>query len=107
MESQLAPNEDPLGLKELAVSYDYLIYKINDYIKNLSDQTYDAVTAKLSLICNDYLNDQLQLDKELNDVDLLLEECNAMEIEFLKVKQLSMFINDFKLRLANLENSFN
>lgn len=102
----MADAEDPLGLKELALNYDYLVFKINDYIANLSQVTYDAVSSKEKLVKQDYLTNQLHLTDELQSIDELLRKCNELELEFIKVDQLKLFVEDFKQRLFELETEY-
>ncbi|EGV66696.1 hypothetical protein PSN45_002684 [Yamadazyma tenuis] len=98
--------EDPMGLKQLALSYDYLIYKINDHVKSLSDITFESVSQKESLIKRDYLQQQLKLDMEMAQIDKLLVECDKLELEFMKLDQLKGFVDDFKVRVSRLETQF-
>ncbi|KAK6200241.1 uncharacterized protein RJT21DRAFT_114667 [Scheffersomyces amazonensis] len=100
------PDPDPLEIKQLALSYDYLIYKINDHIANLADDTYETIRHKQSLIEINYFEDQLDLPGQLQEVDRLLEQCNQLELDFLKLDQLRMFIGDFKNRIDALERGF-
>ena len=37
---------DPLELKKLSLNYDYLMYKIKDYINTLTEQTYQSILSK-------------------------------------------------------------
>lgn len=105
--SQEVPeDDDPLHLKQLALNYDYLIYKINDHISTLSEQTYQSVSNKQILIKQNYLQDQLGLDKEMNNINQLIDQCNDLESNFMKLNQLETFVNDFKSRLQYLEEEF-
>lgn len=99
-------SDDPLELKQLAIKYDYLIYKINDHISTLSEQTFLAVTKKTELVSDDYFDQQLQLDQRLQKADQLLRQCNDIDMLFLKLSQLYMFVDDFKERIAHLEREF-
>lgn len=101
--SQLTEEEDPLGLKELALNYDYLIYKMNDHMNNLSELTYTAVKDK-EILVNEYLEKKLQLDKEMKEIDSILQKCEELELEFMKLDQLSSFIEGFKKRLDTIES---
>ncbi|KAG2732517.1 hypothetical protein G9P44_004934 [Scheffersomyces stipitis] len=94
---------DPLELRKLALSYDYLIYKINDHVSTMADTTYQSILSKQKLIENNYFEDQLHLQDELDHVETLLDNCTQLELEFMKLDQLKMFIDDFKSRLDVLE----
>lgn len=97
---------DPLELRKLSLSYDYLMYKISDYINTLTEQTYQAVLSKQYQINQEYLNDQLKLFDNYEKIDDLLKMVNNLEMEFLKLDQLDQFILDFKQRLNVLEYEF-
>ena len=101
-------NNDPdtLELRKLSLSYDYLMYKINDYINTLTEQTYQAIVSKQYQINQEYLNDQLKLFDNYDKIDELLKTVNNLEMEFLKLDQLDQFIFDFKQRLNILECEF-
>lgn len=99
-------DDDPLELKDLAVKFDYLMYKINDRIAALSEQTHQSVVAKQHLIQHDYFGRQLGLDAEMARADALLAQCAELELLFMKLDQLYIFVDDFKARLAVLERGF-
>lgn len=99
-------DEDPLVLKNLAINFDYLMYKINDHISNLSEKAHNAVSAKQDFVNEEYLQKQLNLEKELNEIDIILNKCNELELDFMKLDQLYLFVEDFKLRLDSLEHGF-
>ncbi|EGW34965.1 uncharacterized protein SPAPADRAFT_145674 [Spathaspora passalidarum NRRL Y-27907] len=97
---------DPLELRKLALSYDYLMYKINDYISNLTEITYRSIQTKQGLINEEYFDKQLQLSSQFEQIDQMLTTCNQLELEFLKLDQLELFISEFKQRLGKLEQEF-
>ncbi|CAI5757595.1 unnamed protein product [Candida verbasci] len=97
---------DPLELRQLSLSYDYLMYKIKDHIQQLTDQTYESIKQKQQIIFTDYFENQLKLSNNYKEIDDMLKICNQLESEFLKLDQLELFINDFKLRIDNLEKEF-
>lgn len=99
-------DDDPLELKDLAVNFDYLMFRINDHLSNLSETTYQSVTNKKKLIEEEFFDKQLQIDERINEVDSLILECKELEVLFMKLDQLYMFVGDFKSRLLTLENEF-
>lgn len=99
-------NDDPLELKKLAVSYDYLMYRINDRIAALADATFVSVSAKEEYIKNGYLGDQLRLQEETRRIEELVSECDAIELGFMKLEQIRGFVDDFLERLDRLEGEF-
>lgn len=102
----MADKDDPLQLKLLAVNYEYLMYKINDHIGNLSEKTNVAVEEKRRLIEDDYFVKQLDIDTQLKHADDLLAECNEVEQQLMKLDQLYGFADDFKQRISDLEEQF-
>ncbi|EDK43349.1 hypothetical protein LELG_01527 [Lodderomyces elongisporus NRRL YB-4239] len=105
--TQLPADEpDPLELKKLSLSYDYLTYKIKDHIKTLTDQTYAAVLEKQELINKDYIEGQLDLSQKYEQISQLIQTCNDLELDFMKIDQLEIFVEDFAKRLDVLEAQF-
>ncbi|KAI3403918.1 hypothetical protein KGF56_003348 [Candida oxycetoniae] len=105
--STLSQDEpDPLELRKLSLSYDYMMYKIKDYIKTLMDQTYESVLQKQTLINQDYFENQLQLSRQYREIEQLIKSCNDLELEFMKIDQLEIFVKDFKQRLDLIEAKF-
>lgn len=94
--------QDPLGLKETALNFDYLIYKINDHIKGLSDLTYQSVKEK-DLLVGEFLS---QVTAEYSEIDGMVQKCHQIELEFYKLDQLKQFIDEFKHRISVLETEF-
>lgn len=99
-------DDDPLRIKDLAVNYDYLMYKIHDHIALLLETTFSLVESKQRLIEQDYFQQQLQLDKNIADAQALLDQCDDLELQFMKLDQLYLFVDDFKDRVARLEKEF-
>lgn len=97
---------DPLELKKLSLNYDYLMYKIKDYINTLTEQTYQSILSKQYQINQEYLHDQLNLFDNYETIDEMLKTISQLEMEFLKLDQLEVFIEDFKQRLNVLEHEF-
>lgn len=95
-------DSDPLQLQQLAVAYDYLMYKIGDHVLLLCDRTCRSVATKLALVRRDYFG-QLRLEDTLNEVDGLLARCTEVENDYAKLEQLYLFVESFKERLRVLE----
>lgn len=99
-------DDDPLQLKDLAVKYSYLMYKITDHISNLSELTYESVTRKEKLIDQEYFDKQLHLNEQLQEANDMIKECDQIEAAYMKLDQLYLFVEDFKARITHLENVF-
>lgn len=105
--TSMPEDDDPLKIKDLAVSYDYLMYKIHDHITTLAEKTYESVQKKQQLVENDYFHDQLHLDENIADAQELLKQCDEIQLQFMKLDQLYVFVEDFKKRLMVVESEFN
>lgn len=99
-------DDDPLQIKDLAVSYDYLMYKIHDHIALLLETTFALVEAKQRLIEQDYFQQQLHLDESIAEAQAQLGQCDEIELSFMKLEQLYAFVDDFKLRISRLEKEY-
>lgn len=82
------------------------MYKIKDYINTLTEQTYQSILSKQYQINQEYLHDQLNLFDNYETIDEMLKTISQLEMEFLKLDQLEVFIEDFKQRLNVLEHEF-
>lgn len=92
-------DDDPLDVKSLALEFDYLIYKIQDRVKTLSDQTKDSVTAQKV----NHEKDIARINGELSEIHNLVRECALIESEFVKIEQISEIAKDFTKRLTDVE----
>lgn len=99
-------SNDHLQLKDLAVRFDYLMFKISDHINTLAEQTHDSVSAKAIAVEDEYLQKQLQLDRVIAEIDQCQRECKELEALFTKLDQLYLFVDDFKNRLSSIESVF-
>ncbi|ODV62234.1 Cnl1p ASCRUDRAFT_24961, partial [Ascoidea rubescens DSM 1968] len=92
----ISVDDDPLNVKQLALNFDYLIYKINDRIKSLAEETELSVSNKrynVEVFIEDEIQSEVVKFKDLNDqLDELLND-------FLKVQQIDMIVKDFKQRI--------
>lgn len=95
--------DDPLEIKQLAVAFDYLMYKIHDRVAGLCDETFEAVNGKNKWINEEYLAKQLDISGQIAEIDLLMRACDAVENQFMRLEQLELFVADFRRRLARIE----
>ena len=100
-------DDDPLQIKQLALAYDYLMFKINNHIAKLSERTLEAVAAEDEYVSHEYLEKQLNLGEEYARIDNVLRGAEILEQDFLKLEQLIYFVEDFKRRVEELENKHN
>lgn len=94
--------DDPLAINKLAVSFDYLMYKIKDHIESLSEETYEVVSYKQNFI--DGYIDQIGLEKTFEQSDKLIQKCDDLEMELYKLEKIEEFVGEFKNRIAVLES---
>lgn len=95
---------DPLELGRLAVSFDYLLYKIDGRVSDLAESTRLAVAAHAEFA--DETVRSLDISELIRRLDDLLKRARAVEAEMLKIQQWERFIEDFESRLDVLESKF-
>lgn len=94
--------DDPLGVKKLALSFDYLVYQITEKVQDLALQTEETVKYKKKLT-----EDQLNVvDESVLKLKALLDDCKKIDDDFTKLEQISFIVSDFKKRIRKLENYF-
>ncbi|CAN3374205.1 hypothetical protein DIURU_004126 [Diutina rugosa] len=99
-------DDDPLELRRLAVSYDYLVFKIKDRMAALIEETERAVVLKEQAVEEEYLGQKLAIGDRMEQIDQLNKRCDELEAEFARLEQLYVFVDDFKARLAALKQGF-
>lgn len=95
---------DPLGIDKLTVDYDYLRYKISDYIKSIQIQTDELCKRQYDLIEDDIIEGIL--DKNVQDFKDLLAKCEELDNYFEMLKQLETITGSFKKRLATISAEY-
>lgn len=99
-------DDDPLELRRLAVSYDYLVFKIKDRMAALIEETERAVVLKEQAVEEEYLGQKLAIGDRMEQIEKLNKRCDELEAEFARLEQLYVFVDDFKARLAALKQGF-
>lgn len=99
---KIDPKDDPLNIKELTVNFDYLIYKINDRIKTLSEKAQASTTrlkenAELTI---------LEIDKLIQHYYEISKVLDGINNDFNKIKQINIIISEFVPRIRALEEYF-
>lgn len=96
------PSTDPFNIKQLALNFDYLVYKINDRIQMLSDKTYGH-----TLLLKNSLELKIQeIDTVIIKFHEVLRELDQINQELNKLQQLDLIILEFKPRILELERFF-
>ncbi|SMN19685.1 similar to Saccharomyces cerevisiae YDR357C CNL1 Protein of unknown function [Maudiozyma saulgeensis] len=93
-------NGDPLGINKLAVDYDYLMYKINDYVQSIQIQTH-AICQQHDTVIKDDIVEGI-IDKNVAEFKVLLEQCNELENYFDMLEQIAFISETFKERLDTI-----
>ncbi|GME73889.1 unnamed protein product [[Candida] boidinii] len=92
-------SDDPLNVKELALSFDYLTYKIQDRVKTLSEN----IEVNLSFSKSNYEMEIFKITENLEHVKMLIKECDYLNDEFSKLEQINLISRDFVSRLTKLD----
>ncbi|GMF06219.1 unnamed protein product [[Candida] boidinii] len=92
-------SDDPLNVKELALSFDYLTYKIQDRVKTLSEN----IEVNLSFSKSNYEMEIFKITENLEHVKMLIKECDYLNDEFSKLEQINLISRDFVSRLTILD----
>lgn len=96
------PNTDPLNIKELALNFDYLMYKINDRIKSLSEVAQQSTFRQKE----NTESTIMEIDKVIQYYYEITKKLDEINNDFNKVKQINMIIDEFVPRIKELENYF-
>lgn len=91
--------DDPLQVRQLALNYDYLMYKIQDHTIALSEKVAQNV---------DYTQKQnedaiARIHEHIAAAKLLISECDRTNEEIDKLEQLQLMTRDFKDRLRGID----
>ncbi|KAG0664561.1 Cyclin cln1 [Maudiozyma exigua] len=102
-DTKLIPSsDDPLGINKLAVDYDYLMYKIDDYVQSIQLQTHSICMQHDKVIKEEIIEGII--DKNIAEFKALLESCNELENYFDMLEQISFISDTFRQRLDGICN---
>lgn len=102
-DTKLTPSsDDPLGINKLAVDYDYLMYKIDDYVQSIQLQTHNICMQHDKVIKKEIIEGII--DKNVAEFKTLLESCNELENYFDMLEQISFISDTFRQRLDDICN---
>lgn len=94
--------DDPLGVKRLALSFDYLLYKIQDRVTQLAEQTHLSVERTVG----DAEEQLVLVEESITRLRALTRTCDEIETEFLGVEQIGVIVREFTNRLDALERFY-
>lgn len=97
--------DDPLGINRLSMDYDYLLYKIGDYVQSIQIQTDELCKEQNTVIKKSIIEDVV--DKNISEFKNLLEKCNELENYFDMLEQILMISETFKERLKSITSELN
>ncbi|QHS72547.1 Cnl1p [Saccharomyces paradoxus] len=97
--------DDPLGIDKLTVDYDYLLYKIKDYVQSIQLDTTELCKKQNEVMVNGIIENTI--DKNIAKFKQLLEKCDTLENHYEMLNQLAMITDTFKERIAEAVNDYN
>lgn len=104
-ENTATGNEDQLGIDKLSVDYDYLLFKISDYVMNIQFETTAICRRHNELITQDIVEGVIEENiKQFNDV---LKRCEELENYFDMLEQIAQISETFKIRLQKIIQDYN
>ncbi|CAI4038216.1 hypothetical protein SMKI_04G5570 [Saccharomyces mikatae IFO 1815] len=101
----VSTRDDPLGIDKLTIDYDYLLYKIKDYVQSIQLDTTELCKKQNEVMVNGIIENTI--DKNISKFKQLLEKCDALENHYEMLNQLAMITDTFKERIAEAVNDYN
>ncbi|KAH3669353.1 hypothetical protein OGAPHI_001474 [Ogataea philodendri] len=98
-EIEIDDEDDPLKVKELALAFDYLMYKIQDHTSQLSERVENHVIQSKA----EHEVDIHAIQQKLEQIKLLLAHCDKVDQEIDKLEQLNIIAKDFNQRLLSVQ----
>lgn len=103
--SNVAPiTEDPLGIDKLSVDYDYLLYKISDYVSSIQLQTTGICKRQNEIITEGIVEGVIE--KNIEDLKELLKKCEELENHFDMLDQIALITETFKIRIVQVVHDY-
>lgn len=93
-------NEDPLGIDKLSVDYDYLLYKISDYVTSIQMETTAICRRQNELVTEDIVEGVIE--KNIEGFSEVLKKCEELENHFDMLDQIAQISESFKMRLKQI-----
>ncbi|QLQ80727.1 hypothetical protein HG537_0E00800 [Torulaspora globosa] len=94
------PNEDPLGIDKLTIDYDYLVYRIQEYVASIQLET-TAICRRQNELIREQIVDQV-VEKNIDGLNSILGKCQELENHFEMLEQIAVISESFKMRLAQV-----
>lgn len=100
-DNALAADDDPLRVKELALRFDYLLYRLKDHIATVLQEAVERVENKDNLT---RFNDLLNMDEQIAYLQRLLVSLREIDSDIATIHQVSEIVAGFRLRLREVEH---
>ncbi|KAK5780096.1 hypothetical protein RI543_002638 [Arxiozyma heterogenica] len=94
-----------LGINRLILDYDYLLYKINDYVQSIQLRTNLLCMEQNRLIEADIIDGLINAN--IDHLTYILEKCDELETHFDMMDQIDQIVQSFKDRLQSIRSEYN
>lgn len=91
-------NDDSFGIDRLSMDYDYLLYKISDYVSSIEFQTNEICKRQNVLITENIVNGIV--DENIENFKEIVTKCEKLENYFDMLDQINMITENFKTRIT-------
>lgn len=90
-------DNDALGIDKLTVDYEYLLYRINDYVEAIQLQSEQICQQQNDIVGKEIIEDTI--DYNIQQYTTLLADCAQLENHMDMLVQLNTIVESFKDRL--------
>lgn len=94
-----------LGINRLILDYDYLLYKINDYVQSIQLRTNLLCKEQNRLIEADIIDGLINAN--IDHLKYILKKCDELETHFDMMDQIDQIVQSFKDRLQSIRSEYN
>lgn len=94
-----------IGINRLILDYDYLLYKINDYVQSIQLRTNLLCKEQNRLIETDIISGLI--NSNIEHLNYILKKCDELETHFDMMDQIDQIVQSFKNRLQSVRLEYN
>lgn len=94
------PVNDPFGIDQLSVHYDYLLYRIQDYVTSIQLSTTEICQRQNGLVEKGIIEDVI--DVNIREMHHLLNKCEELERHFDMLDQIDSIVQSLGPRLESV-----
>lgn len=91
---------DPFKIDRLTVHYDYLLYKIQDYVSSIHLHTTEICKRQNELVTKEVIEGII--DENIAELQKLLVQCEELESSFDMLDQIDVIVQTFKQRIEDV-----